>query len=220
MSDFRSSSDFPSGREKIQAEPQYDYDPRERPHHPEKFWRGVSIVLVFIVVILAGGVGFLVGNVHSIITQSTPTPLATPTQTASQPTAIIKTTQVTPIPRTLNLKMICQHCEELNVIAYIQSYTINQGGTTSLTLIFIDQSSSAVDMKVDTIRLLEAVQSNLLVPVRNSDSYVPVAVGQTVPTTINFDLSPQPGIKYTLSIVMEEANVFTNFYESPPFSFG
>ena len=82
---------------------------------------------------------------------------------------------------------------------------------------FTNHTGSAVNMKVDTIKLLD--QDGNLIPILSSDPYVGVSVGQTIPTIINFRLTPQPGTKYTFSIVMEEANMFANFYQSPPFSF-
>jgi hypothetical protein len=118
---------------------------------------------------------------------------------------------------TIHLQLNCQHCEQPGVVAFIKSYSSDPTGSTSLTVTFTNQTNSAVDMKVDTIKLL--YQNGNLVPILSSDPYVGVSAGQTVSTTISFRLTPQPGTKYTFSIIMEEADVFTNFYQSPTFSF-
>jgi hypothetical protein len=118
---------------------------------------------------------------------------------------------------TLNLQLACQNCGEPGVAASIISYSTDPPGSTSLTGTFTNHTNSAVNLKVDTIKLLD--QNGNLIPVLSSDPYVGIAAGQTIPTTINFSLMPQRGTKYTFSIVMEEADVFTNFYQSPAFSF-
>lgn len=118
---------------------------------------------------------------------------------------------------TLNLQLTCPDCREPGVAASIISYSTDPSGSTSLTVTYTNHTNSAVNLKVDTIKLLDQIGN--LIPVLSSDPYVGIAAGQTVPTTINFSLMPQRDTKYTFSIVMEEADVFTNFYQSPAFSF-
>jgi hypothetical protein len=115
------------------------------------------------------------------------------------------------------VQLPCQQCQEPGVVASIKSYTVNANGTTSVTVVFTDHTGKAVDMKVDTIKLLD--QSGNPVSIQSSDPYVGVPAGQTSPTTIIFQFTPSAGMKYTLSMVMEEADVFANFYQSAAFSF-
>jgi len=170
-----------------------------------------AIVLLVIAVALSVTVIVLLNRPTTFVSQNIPptvTPPTTPTPTPSP----------TPQSRigTINLQLICQHCEKPGVVAFIKSYSIDPTGSTSLTVTFTNHTNSAVDMKVDTIKLLD--QNGTLTPILSSDPYVGVSVEQTIPTIINFHLTPQPGTKYTFSIVMEEADVFTNFYQSPAFS--
>ena len=197
-------------------EPIRDHRPPKRPRRRE-FWIAATIVLLVVIVIALSGTVVVLLNRQTTSTSQNIPPTATPTVTSSA----TPTPTPSPLPPsrigTINLQLICQHCEQPGVVAFIKSYSIDPTGSTSLTVTFTNQTNSAVDMKVDTIELLD--QNGNLVPILSSDPYVRVSVGQTVPTIINFRLTPQPGTKYTFSIVMEEANVFANFYQSPAFSF-
>jgi len=234
MDEFPPSQDFPAKErnrsiEEDLLQPRYGQDlnlyeegdkpepirghrPPERPQR-KGFWIAATIVLLVIATALSGTVVVLLIRQTTSTSQSIPpkaTPIArppTPTPSPSPPSSTL----------TMNLQLICQHCEQPGVVAFIKSYSSDPTGSTSLTVTFTNQTNSAVDMKVDTIKLLD--QNGNLVPVLSSDPYVGVSAGQTIPTIINFRLTPQPGTKYTFSIVMEEANVFANFYQSPAFSF-
>jgi len=204
----KSPGEFNDRRGKLDPEPSYDYPKRRR--SKIKFSISLAITLSISILILIP-LSFIIGrysvsqNSQVEATNIHATPQIAPT---SDPT------QVPPVVNTLNSQLICQHCEEANVIAFIKSYVTDTLGYTSLTLLFINHTSQAVDMKVDTIKLLD--QKDNPIPVHSNDPYVPVGVGQTTPTTVVFQLVPQSASKYMLSIVMEEANVFANFYQSTP----
>jgi hypothetical protein len=234
MDEFPPSQDFPAKErnrsiEEDLLQPRYGKDLNLyeegdklepiRGHRPPEgtrrrgFWIAATIVLLVIVIALSSTIVVLLSRQPTSTSQNIP-PTATPP---------IPTPSPSPSPSppsstlTINLQLNCQHCEQPGVVAFIKNYSSDPTGSTSLTVTFTNHTNSAVDMKVDTIKLLD--QNGNLAPILSSDPYVGVSVGQTVPTIINFRLTPQPGTKYTFSIVMEEANVFANFYQSPAFSF-
>ena len=49
---------------------------------------------------------------------------------------------------TINLQLICQHCEQPSVVAFIKSYSIDPTGSTSLTVTFTNHTNSAVDLRL------------------------------------------------------------------------
>lgn len=203
-----SSDGFNEEREKLRPEPLYDYSAEEQRSRNKVSFRLAITVSITIIVPLSL-LAFLLGRYTA--PQNTPGPVVK-VQQLSQITPSPAPTQATPMVNSLNTQLVCQHCEEPNVIAFIKSYSTDALGYTSFTLSFTNHTSQAVDMKVDTIKMID--QNGNSIPVHSSDPYVPVAAGQTTPTSVVLQFIPQQGSMYTLSIVMEEANVFANFYQS------
>jgi len=208
--DRKTSDEFNERREKIQPEPSYDYQVLERGSR-KKISFTLAITVSITILIPFSFVAFLLGRYTA---SPNPSVTAIKVQQTPQITSTPDPTQAPPVINALNMQLACQHCEETNVLAFIKSYSTDALGYTSFTLLFTNHTSNAVDMKVDTIKMID--QSGNSIPLHSSDPYVPVAAGQTTPMSVVLQFIPQQGSKYTFSIVVEEANVFANFYQSTP----
>jgi hypothetical protein len=206
----KSSGQFNERRDNLQPESSYGYPYVERSSRKKISIRLAITLYITIAIPLSFGV-FVIGRYTA--PQNTPVP-DIKAQATPQITPTTNPTQVPPVVNPLNMQLVCQRCEEPNVIAFIKSYSTDALGYTSFTLLFTNNTSKAINMKVDTVKMID--QSGNSIPLHSSDPYVPDAAGQSTPTTVVFQLVPQSGSKYTLSIVVEEANVFANFYESTP----
>lgn len=212
MMDQNTSDEFNERREKIQPRSWYDNQDVARSGRINISVKLAITVSISILIIIP--LSYLLGrftassNNPVTVVKVQPTPPITPT---ADPT------QAPPRINELNVQLGCQRCEEPNVIALIKSYSIDSLGYTSLTILFTNHTSNAVNMKVDTIKMID--QSGNSIPLHSSDSYVPIAAGQTTPMSAVFQSFPQQGSKYTFSIVVEEANAFANFYQSIPLTF-
>jgi hypothetical protein len=195
-------------------QPLYDYGTKLSDSSREKrkttFWRVVATFsfTITVVVVLGAGVSFYQGwlVVRTLSPAPTPVvrlplPVATPT-----PAPVVS----------LNLKLTCEQCQQPGVAAALTSATTDVQGDITFVVNFTNQTNQAVDMKVDTIKLLD--QDGTAFSLVSNDPYAAAAAGQTLPITIVFNLQPQAGTQYIFSIVVEEADVFANFYQSPSFS--
>ncbi len=210
LGDRNMLDEFNEKNEKIQPEPsRYGYQDLERSRRISisvKLAISISISILIIIPL-----SYLLGrftaspNLPATVVPVPPTQQITPT---ADPT------QAPPSINPLNMPLACQRCEEPKVVAFIKSYSTDSLGDTSLTILFTNRTSNAVDMKVDTIKMID--QSGNSIPLHSSDPYVPITAGQTTPMLAVLQFIPQPGSKYTFSIVVEEANAFTNFYQSIP----
>lgn len=205
--------EFNEKNEKIQPEPsRYGYQVEKRSRRINLSFK-LAITISFSILIIIP-FSFLLGR----YTASPNLPATVvPVQPTEQITPTADPTQVPPTVNALNVPLACQRCEEPKVVALIKSYSTDSLGYTSLIILFTNHTSNAVNMKVDTIKMID--QSGNSIPLHSSDPYVPIAVGQITPMSAVLQFIPQQGSKYTFSIVVEEANAFTNFYQSIPLTF-
>lgn len=113
------SDEFSDKRDKIQPEPWYD-GPVANRSRKRKISVTLAITLSITILLPLSLVVYLVGR--NTVPQNPPVTVITE-QPTPQITATPVPTQVTPVVNTLNSQLVCQHCEEPNVLAFIKSYS-------------------------------------------------------------------------------------------------
>jgi hypothetical protein len=202
-----------------------DEDIRDYPEVPsllekrvKRYRRGlIASVVVNIALLVSISVSLSVILKFNVPLSQSSTPVPPTPRVGTTPQITVEPTlSPTAVPTTvvnINLPLPCQNCQQQNVFVVLSSYSLDPNGAV-LTLLITNKTNTALNMKVDSVKLLDpnSKPSNV-----SYDAYIAAIPGASTPSTLHSDLVPVSGTKYTLAIVLEQANAFSNFYQSKPF---